>query len=64
MPPTTPGPRPSVMGAGDDVAAGAGLVAPGKAGKSSLDIVNSDASMAGCLTIPTKILVKIYIRHH
>ena len=28
---------------------------PGKAGKSSWDIVNSLGSIAGCLTIPTKI---------
>jgi hypothetical protein len=27
---------------------------PGRAGKSSLDIVNSLVSMAGCLTIPTE----------
>ena len=51
-PPTTP--KPSEAGAGDDVAAGAELgPGPGNAGKSSLDIVNSDDSMAGCLTIPT-----------
>ena len=28
---------------------------PGNAGKSSCDIVNSLGSIAGCLTIPTKI---------
>ena len=45
-------------GAGVTDVAGAELgPAPGKAGKSSFDIVNSLASMAGCFTIPT---VKCY----
>ena len=56
-PPKTP--TPSEAGEGEAATAGAVFgPGPGNAGKSSLDIVNSEDSMVGCLTIPTVLTKK------